>query len=98
MHQQIAQLMLVAENKITYEKVNKPKCIHDGKDRKFTPLYARSESGKWNQEGLDWYHELLEWEKLERKELKEQYKNNPQDQLDYLDFPTSQKKTKGSKK
>eukprot|EP00957_Ditylum_brightwellii_P088170 6715676-Ditylum_brightwellii.AAC.1 len=49
-------------------------------------------------EGLDWYHEPLEREKLERKELKEKYKDNPQDQPDYLEFPRLQDKVKGPKK
>eukprot|EP00957_Ditylum_brightwellii_P048012 3645811-Ditylum_brightwellii.AAC.1 len=51
-----------------------------------------------NQKGLDWHHELLEREKLERKELKEQYKNNPQDQSSHFNFLKLQKKTKGSRK
>eukprot|EP00957_Ditylum_brightwellii_P199973 15244325-Ditylum_brightwellii.AAC.1 len=76
--QKMTQLMLVAENKITYDKDNKPQWNNNGKDRKFTPSLAMIKSGGWNQEGLDQYHELLEREKLKRKELKEQYKNNPQ--------------------
>eukprot|EP00957_Ditylum_brightwellii_P185202 14103727-Ditylum_brightwellii.AAC.1 len=85
--QQISQLMLVTENKMTYNKDNKPQWKNDGKDRKFTPALARTKSGGWNQEGLNWYHELLEREKLERKELKEKYKDNPHDWPDYMKFP-----------
>eukprot|EP00957_Ditylum_brightwellii_P024540 1852572-Ditylum_brightwellii.AAC.1 len=96
--QQMVQLMLVAENNIAYDKVNKHQWNDDGKDRKLTLALARIKSGEWNQEGLDQYHELLEKRKARKERVERKYKDNPQDWPDYFDFPSLWGKVKGSKK
>ena len=95
--QQIAQLMIVAENKITLDENDIPQWNIEEKERKYTPASARTKSGGWNQLGLTRYHHLLEREKQERKELNESFKNNPQDRPDYLNYPRLEGK-KGRKR
>eukprot|EP00957_Ditylum_brightwellii_P155322 11823854-Ditylum_brightwellii.AAC.1 len=61
--QQMTQLMLVAENKINYDKDNKPQWKNDSKGRKFTPVLTMAKSGGWNQEGLDYLEFPRLWDK-----------------------------------
>ena len=99
--QRVAMTLLVVENNLSREKDGTCHWKKKDRERKYTPASARTSSGGWTQAGLDRYHELLQRESKERKELDAKYKDDATARPDYFVYPrkekvkTSTKKSKG---
>ena len=84
--QQIAQLLIVAENNVFVNEKGEFEWKREGSTRKYTPPHARTSCGGWTQEGLDRYHAILERERNERRNFAISFKGQQQDRPDYLSY------------